>query len=49
MVPTENYIEAAFNTIMQIHYQETEGDILTFLTGEDEILTLNKRLEKTKE
>lgn len=45
--PVESYLEASFNTIMQIHYQEAEGDVLVFLTGEDEIVTLHKRLKKT--
>jgi HrpA-like RNA helicase len=45
--PVESYLEASFNTIMQIHYQEAEGDVLVFLTGEDEIVTLHKRFKKT--
>lgn len=46
--PLESYYEGAFNTILQIHFNEQEGDILVFLTGEDEILGLQKKLEKTK-
>lgn len=33
--PVESYLEAVFNTILQIHYQEAQGDVLAFLTGED--------------
>lgn len=46
--PLESYYEGTFNTILQIHFNEQEGDILVFLTGEDEILGLQKKLEKTK-
>ena len=30
----EDYVEAAFNTVMQIHFEEPVGDILVFLTGQ---------------
>ena len=32
-----DYLEAALNTVLQIHATEPEGDILLFLTGEEEI------------
>ena len=32
-----DYLEAALHTVLQIHATEPEGDILLFLTGEDEI------------
>ena len=32
-----NYVEAAVRTVLQIHRCEDEGDILVFLTGEQEI------------
>lgn len=35
--PSEDYIEAAIRTVMDIHLKEPEGDILLFLTGRDEI------------
>jgi ATP-dependent RNA helicase DDX35 len=35
--PTDNYVEAAVSTIMSIHAQESDGDILVFLTGREEI------------
>jgi HrpA-like RNA helicase len=33
--PVESYFDGAFNAALQIHYQEAEGDVLVFLTGED--------------
>lgn len=35
--PERDYIEAALRTVLQIHASEPEGDILLFLTGEEEI------------
>ncbi|KAG5948741.1 hypothetical protein E4U53_006172 [Claviceps sorghi] len=35
--PTENYVERAIDTVLQIHTQEAAGDILVFLTGREEI------------
>ncbi|QUC16531.1 uncharacterized protein UV8b_00772 [Ustilaginoidea virens] len=35
--PERDYVEAAIRTVLQIHASEDEGDILLFLTGEDEI------------
>ncbi|KAJ2972430.1 hypothetical protein NQ176_g7166 [Zarea fungicola] len=35
--PEKDYVEAAIRTVLQIHASEPEGDILLFLTGEDEI------------
>lgn len=35
--PERDYIEAALRTVLQIHATEGEGDILLFLTGEEEI------------
>jgi len=35
--PERDYIEAALRTVLQIHATEPEGDILLFLTGEEEI------------
>jgi len=32
-----DYVEAALRTVLQIHATEPEGDILLFLTGEEEI------------
>ena len=35
--PERDYVEAALRTVLQIHTTEPEGDILLFLTGEEEI------------
>ncbi|KAJ2289524.1 DEAH-box ATP-dependent RNA helicase prp43, partial [Coemansia sp. RSA 2706] len=35
--PERDYLEAAIKTALQIHATEPEGDILVFLTGEEEI------------
>nr|POE72442.1 putative pre-mrna-splicing factor atp-dependent rna helicase prp43 [Quercus suber] len=35
--PERDYVEAALRTVLQIHATEPEGDILLFLTGEEEI------------
>ncbi|CAM9579809.1 unnamed protein product [Ectocarpus fasciculatus] len=37
--PESDYLEAALITIMQIHLSEPAGDILVFLTGQEEIDT----------
>jgi pre-mRNA-splicing factor ATP-dependent RNA helicase DHX15/PRP43 len=35
--PERDYVEAAIRTVLQIHATEPQGDILLFLTGEEEI------------
>ncbi|KAH8918235.1 P-loop containing nucleoside triphosphate hydrolase protein [Atractiella rhizophila] len=35
--PEPDYVEAAIRTVLMIHQSESEGDILLFLTGEEEI------------
>lgn len=35
--PERDYVEASLRTVLQIHASEPEGDILLFLTGEEEI------------
>lgn len=35
--PTDNYVEAAVDTVLKIHKDEGEGDILVFMTGREEI------------
>ena len=37
--PEADYMDAALITVMQIHLTEPEGDILLFLTGQEEIDT----------
>ncbi|ORC84130.1 pre-mRNA splicing factor ATP-dependent RNA helicase [Trypanosoma theileri] len=44
-LPESNYVEAAIRTATQIHLYEGEGDILIFLTGEDEIEQAVERLQ----
>jgi ATP-dependent RNA helicase DHX8/PRP22 len=38
-MPEPDYLEAALVTVQQIHLQEGKGDILLFLTGQEEIDT----------
>lgn len=35
--PERDYLEAAIRTVIQIHIHEEPGDVLVFLTGEEEI------------
>ena len=35
--PERDYLEAVVRTVLQIHLCEKEGDILLFLTGEEEV------------
>ena len=35
--PESDYLVAAIKTVVSIHENEPEGDILLFLTGEEEI------------
>jgi ATP-dependent RNA helicase DHX8/PRP22 len=37
--PESDYLDAALITVMQIHLSEPEGDVLIFLTGQEEIDT----------
>ena len=44
--PVEDYVAAALKTVFQLHYGEPmPGDILVFLTGQDEIESLQKLIE----
>uniref|UniRef100_A0A1J3FDM9 RNA helicase n=1 Tax=Noccaea caerulescens TaxID=107243 RepID=A0A1J3FDM9_NOCCA len=40
--PESDYIDAALVTIFQIHLEEKPGDILVFLTGQDEIESVDR-------
>lgn len=42
--PESNYLAAAITTIMTIHITQDQGDILLFLTGQDEIETAQETL-----
>ncbi|XP_071947736.1 putative pre-mRNA-splicing factor ATP-dependent RNA helicase PRP1 [Antedon mediterranea] len=45
--PERDYLEAAVRTVVQIHVcEEIEGDILLFLTGQEEIEECCKRLKR---
>lgn len=45
--PEANYLAAAITTIFQIHITQGKGDILVFLTGEEEILAAEANLQET--
>ena len=48
--PERDYLEAAIRTVIQIHMsEEQEGDILLFLTGQEEIEDACKRLQREVE
>ena len=48
--PTEDYVEKAVQTVLEIHTSEPEGDILVFLTGREEIeLALQKISERSSQ
>ena len=42
--PERDYVEAAIRTVLQIHASEPDGDILLFLTGEEEIEDACKKI-----
>jgi len=44
--PERDYLEAAIRTVVQIHMCEPLGDILVFLTGEEEIEDACKKIAK---
>ena len=45
--PERDYLEAAIRTVVQIHMcEEQEGDVLLFLTGQEEIEEACKRLKR---
>lgn len=41
-----SYLESALETAMNIHVKEQEGDVLIFMTGQDDIEKLVKKLEE---
>lgn len=45
--PEANYIHAAITTVFQIHTSQGPGDILVFLTGQEEIETMSENLIET--
>ncbi|KAI8802521.1 putative pre-mRNA-splicing factor ATP-dependent RNA helicase DHX16 [Cladochytrium replicatum] len=44
--PEADYLAAAITTVMQIHVSQQEGDILVFLTGQDEIEEMEQVLKQ---
>eukprot|EP00762_Andalucia_godoyi_P002115 ANDGO_02553.mRNA.1 ATP-dependent RNA helicase dhx8 len=40
-----DFVDAAFTTVLQIHRDETEGDILVFMPGQEDIEALQRLLE----
>ena len=47
--PERDYIEASVRTVVQIHQCESKGDILLFLTGEEEIEDVCRRIRSETE
>jgi pre-mRNA-splicing factor ATP-dependent RNA helicase DHX16 len=45
--PEANYLHAAITTVFQIHTTQPKGDILVFLTGQDEIEAAQESLQDT--
>ncbi|KAG8983511.1 hypothetical protein FRB90_005937 [Tulasnella sp. 427] len=45
--PEANYLHAAITTVFQIHTTQPKGDILVFLTGQDEIEVAMENLTET--
>ncbi|WFD33210.1 RNA helicase [Malassezia cuniculi] len=45
--PEANYLHAAITTVFQIHTTQPKGDILVFLTGQDEIDAAMESLQQT--
>jgi pre-mRNA-splicing factor ATP-dependent RNA helicase DHX16 len=46
--PEANYLEAAIVTVFQIHISQGEGDILVFLTGQEEIDGAAERITEVR-
>ncbi|RNF22909.1 ATP-dependent RNA helicase DHX8 [Trypanosoma conorhini] len=42
--PTEDYLDCALRTVMKLHLEEPPGDVLVFLTGQEEIELGGERL-----
>lgn len=43
-VPKDDYVQASIQAVVDIHVQEDEGDVLLFLTGEEEIEDACKKI-----
>jgi len=47
--PEANYLAAAITTVFQIHMSQGKGDILVFLTGQEEIEAAEANLQRLHE
>lgn len=47
--PERDYLEAAIRTVIQIHVHEDPGDVLVFLTGEEEIEDACRKINREVE
>lgn len=45
--PEADYIDAAVVSVLQIHVTQPQGDVLVFLTGQEEIETAHEMLQVT--
>lgn len=43
-MPQESYVDAALTTVLQLHAEEPPGDVLVFLTGQEEIEAVQRLL-----
>jgi len=43
--PEADYLDAAVVSVLQIHVTQPDGDILVFLTGQEEIETSHEMLQ----
>ena len=43
--PIQDYLEGALKTIFQIHYMAPPGDVLVFLSGQEDIESLRLQIE----
>ncbi|KAE8661449.1 RNA helicase family protein isoform 2 [Hibiscus syriacus] len=46
LIPQTDYLDSAIVTIFQIHSEEAPGDILVFLTGQEEIESVEKQIHE---
>lgn len=44
-LPQDSYLDAALNSILHIHLEQDPGDVLVFLTGQEEIESLQQLLK----
>ena len=47
--PQADYLNSSLNTILQVHFNEAAGDILVFLTGQEDIEELEQMLKEKQE